>query len=444
MVLYALGTQHLAHDEVGDGAHAHITPSFIVVVVLARHQLVCLCGDLVVQSRGLFYGQVGLVDHTELQLDNTHRRIVDNADELRLDAFIHKLFRGCLQRPDSLYFDKNLIRNGRCAQDAPGRTVVLHLVDKQFAALRQYAMKLGFCIFLLHEKCIFAKIKLFSMLRINSRNKTLIFDRPALMGILNVTPDSFSDGGRYNQMDKALQHCEQMIADGADFIDIGGYSTRPNNAIATEQEELERVVPILKAIRTAFPEVLISIDTFRKNIAEACMNEGADLINDISGGLFDAEMLPYIGKNHIPYVMMHCVGTPETMHQYTLGGDIHQIVMDFFKQQCTILEAYGEQQIILDPGIGFGKSIEANYQLLGDLERYRYNGLPVLIGISRKSLIFKVLGTTPQAAENGTTILNTIALLHGADILRVHDVKNAREAIELVGTFCNFAPKFNL
>jgi dihydropteroate synthase len=305
-------------------------------------------------------------------------------------------------------------------------------------------MKLGFCIFLLHEKCIFAKIKLFSMLRINSRNKTLIFDRPALMGILNVTPDSFSDGGRYNQMDKALQHCEQLIADGADFIDIGGCSTRPNNAIATEQEELERVIPILKAIRMAFPEVLISIDTFRKNVAEACMNEGADLINDISGGLFDAEMLPYIGKNHVPYVMMHCVGLPETMHQYTLGGDIHQTVMDFFKQQCEVLEAYGEQQIILDPGIGFGKSLEANYQLLSDLECYRYNSLPVLIGISRKSLIFKVLGTTPQAAENGTTVLNTIALLNGADILRVHDVKNAREAIELVGTFCNFAPKFNL
>ena len=282
------------------------------------------------------------------------------------------------------------------------------------------------------------------MLRINSRNKTLIFDRPAVMGILNVTPDSFSDGGRYNQMDKALEHCEQMIHDGADFIDIGGCSTRPNNAIATEQEEMERVIPILKAIRTAFPEVLISIDTFRKNVAEACMNEGADLINDISGGLFDTEMLPYIGKNHIPYVMMHCVGTPETMHQYTLGGDIHQTVMDFFKQQCEVLEAYGEQQIILDPGIGFGKSLEANYQLLGDLERYRYNGLPVLIGISRKSLIFKVLGTTPQATENGTTVLNTIALLNGADILRVHDVKNAREAIELVGTFCNFAPKFNL
>jgi dihydropteroate synthase len=274
------------------------------------------------------------------------------------------------------------------------------------------------------------------MFAIKSRNKTQIFTHPALMGILNVTPDSFSDGGRYNLMDNALQHCEQMIADGADFIDIGGCSTRPNNAIAIEQEELERVIPILKAIRTAFPEVLISIDTFRKNVAEACINEGADLINDISGGLFDAEMLPFIGKNHIPYVMMHCVGTPETMHQYALSGNIHQTVMDFFAQQCKVLESYGEQQIILDPGIGFGKSLEANYQLLSDLEHYRYNGLPILIGISRKSLINKVLGTTPQTAENGTTVLNTIALLNGADILRVHDVRNAKEAMRLVGTFC--------
>lgn len=277
------------------------------------------------------------------------------------------------------------------------------------------------------------------MLQLNLGNNALIFDRPAVMGILNVTPDSFSDGGRYNQMDMALQHCEQMLAEGADFIDIGGCSTRPNNAIATEQEETERVVPILKAIRTAFSDAMISIDTFRKNVAEACMAEGADIINDISGGLFDTEMLPYIGQNHIPYVMMHCVGSPETMHQYALQGDIHQTVLDFFRQQCEVLEAYGEQQIILDPGIGFGKSIEANYQLLSDLYKYRYNNLPILIGISRKSLINKVLHTTPDTAENGTTVLNTIALLNGADILRVHDVKNAREAIELVGTFCNFA-----
>ena len=273
------------------------------------------------------------------------------------------------------------------------------------------------------------------MFAIKSRNQTQIFDHPALMGILNVTPDSFSDGGRYNQIDNALRHCETLISDGADIIDIGGCSTRPNNAIATEQEEMERVIPILKAIREAFPKVLVSIDTFRKNVAEACINEGADLINDISGGLFDMEMLPYIGENHIPYVMMHCVGTPETMHQYALGGDIHQTVMDFFAQQCKTLETYGEQQIILDPGIGFGKSLEANYQLLSDLNSYRYNNLPILIGISRKSLIFKVLGITPQTAENGTTVLNTIALLNGADILRVHDVKNAKEAMRLVHTF---------
>lgn len=279
------------------------------------------------------------------------------------------------------------------------------------------------------------------MMQLFSKGKSFIFDRPAVMGILNVTPDSFSDGGRYNLMDNALRHCEQLLSDGADFIDIGGCSTRPNNAIATESEEMGRVVPILKAIWKQFPDALISIDTFRKTIAEACVNEGADLINDISGGLFDTEMLPYIGANHIPYVMMHCVGTPETMHQYALGGDIHQTVYDFFEQQCKALEAFGDQQIILDPGIGFGKSLESNYRLINDLNRYRYHRLPILIGISRKSLINKVLGTTPQEADNGTTVLNTLALLNGADILRVHDVKKAREAIELVGTFRNFAAK---
>ncbi len=279
------------------------------------------------------------------------------------------------------------------------------------------------------------------MFQLRTQNKSIVFDHPALMGILNVTPDSFSDGGRYNEMGNALLHCEQMLADGADFIDIGGCSTRPNNAIATESEEMERVIPVLKAIRKQFPAALVSIDTFRKNVAKACIDEGADVINDISGGLFDDAMLPYIGRNHIPYVMMHCVGTPETMHQYALDGDIHQTVYDFFARQCAILEAYGPQQVILDPGIGFGKSLDANYQLLSHLEHYRYQGLPILIGISRKSLINKVLGTTPNTAENGTTVLNTLALLNGADILRVHDVKKAREAIELVGTFCNFAAK---
>lgn len=250
--------------------------------------------------------------------------------------------------------------------------------------------------------------------------------RPAIMGILNVTPDSFSDGGKYNTIDTALQHGEELLEQGADIIDIGGCSTRPNNAIATEKEEMERVIPVLRTLRLHFPEATLSIDTFRKPVAEACILEGANIINDISGGLFDPDMLPYIGKNHIPYVLMHCVGTPETMHQYQLGGDIHQTVLDFFKQQCAILEAYGDQQIILDPGIGFGKSLEANYALLRDLERYRYHEYPILIGISRKSMIRKLLG--PEAdLENCTTILNTIAMLNGADFLRVHNVKNVME-----------------
>ena len=260
-------------------------------------------------------------------------------------------------------------------------------------------------------------------------------NHPAIMGILNVTPDSFSDGGRYNSVDAALRHCEEMLQEGADIIDIGGCSTRPNNAIATEQEEMARVIPVLKAIRLHFPYAEISIDTFRKNVAKACIDEGADLINDISGGLFDTDMLPYIGENHIPYVLMHCVGTPETMHQYNLGGDIHQTVLEFFQKQCAVLEAYGEQQIILDPGIGFGKSLEANYALLNELERYRHHEYMILIGISRKSMIRKLLG--PDAdLENCTTALNTIAMLNGADILRVHNVKNAVELKKLL-----FLPK---
>ena len=247
---------------------------------------------------------------------------------------------------------------------------------------------------------------------------------PKIMGILNVTPDSFSDGGKYNTVASALRHCEEMLLQGADIIDIGGCSTRPNNDIASEQEEMSRVIPVLKAIRMHFPDATLSIDTFRKYIAKACVDEGADIINDISGGLFDSDMLPYIGEHHIPYIMMHCVGTPETMHQYALDGDIHQTVLDFFKKQCETLEAYGDQQIILDPGIGFGKSLEANYALLSHLERYRHHEYPILIGISRKSMIWKLLG--PDAdLENGTTILNTLAMINGADYLRVHNVKNA-------------------
>lgn len=254
-----------------------------------------------------------------------------------------------------------------------------------------------------------------------------------MMGILNVTPDSFSDGGKFNSTGKALAHCERMLQEGASIIDIGGCSTRPGLDIVTEEEEEERVLPILRAIRKEFPDSILSVDTFRKGIAERCVGEGVDIVNDISGGLFDEEMLPFIGEHRIPYVMMHCVGESHTMHQQQVGGDIHQVVADFFRNQLGKLEGYGEQQIILDPGIGFGKTMEANYALLRQLNRYRVNDLPILIGISRKSLIYRYLNITPQEAENGTTVLNTVALLGGADVLRVHDVRRAIEAIRLTG-----------
>lgn len=270
------------------------------------------------------------------------------------------------------------------------------------------------------------------MMEIEIRKEKHIFTHAAIMGILNATPDSFSDGGLHNDIGAALSHTESMLSDGADIIDIGGCSTRPNNAMASEEEETCRVLPVLRSVRQRFPEAIISIDTFRKSVAQKCIDEGADIINDISGGLFDEAMLPYIGQNHIPYVMMHCCGTPETMHMHQLDGDICQTVAAFFRRQLEKINENGHAQVIIDPGIGFSKSLEANYALLNNIDRYRIGKLPILIGISRKSLINKVIGTTPKTADNGTTVLNTIALLGGADIIRCHDIKNAVEARLLV------------
>ena len=271
------------------------------------------------------------------------------------------------------------------------------------------------------------------MLRIASRGQIFSWDRPVVMGIMNVTPDSFFDGGKYQGLTSVLEHCHKMVNEGADILDLGAFSTRPGSERISDKEEIERIIPALKAIRKEFPNIPISIDTFRQSVAAQCIAEGADIINDISGGLFDEAMIPYIGKNHIPYILMHITGTLEGMHhEEIISEDVHEKVRQFLENQVNKLLAYGEQQIILDPGIGFNKTIECNFALLRDLDKYRVNGLPILIGISRKSLIYKTLGFTPQEALNGTTVLNTIALMNGADILRVHDVKEAVEAVKLV------------
>ena len=281
------------------------------------------------------------------------------------------------------------------------------------------------------------------MLRIASRGQIFSWDRPVVMGIMNVTPDSFFDGGKYQGLTSVLEHCHKMVNEGADILDLGAFSTRPGSERISDKEEIERIIPALKAIRKEFPNIPISIDTFRQSVAAQCIAEGADIINDISGGLFDEAMIPYIGKNHIPYILMHITGTLEGMHhEEIISEDVHEKVHQFLENQVNKLLKYGKQQIILDPGIGFNKTIECNFALLRDLDKYRVNSLPILIGISRKSLIYKTLGFTPQEALNGTTVLNTIALMNGADILRVHDVKEAVEAVKLTHSVYNFGMPF--
>ena len=258
------------------------------------------------------------------------------------------------------------------------------------------------------------------------------WDRPLVMGILNLTPDSFYDGGSHNNTDDVLRHCEKMLTEGADIIDIGAFSSRRGMEIISAEEENRRLLPYLTEIKKRFPETIISIDTFRKEVAKNALENGADIINDISGGIFDEEMLPYIGENHIPYIMMHCGGSIESLHTNHIKENPCEIVKSFFERQIEFLSQYGKQQVILDPGIGFNKSMKSNFELLNNINEYRVNNLPVLIGISRKSMIYKTLKITSQEALNGTTVLNTIALIKGADILRVHDVKEAVEAVKLV------------
>ena len=256
-------------------------------------------------------------------------------------------------------------------------------------------------------------------------------ERPLVMGILNLTPDSFYDGGSHHNIDDVLKHCEKMLTEGADIIDIGAFSSRPGSEIISMEDENIRLLPYLIEIKKRFPDAIISIDTFRKDVAKNAIDNGADIINDISGGLFDKDMLSYIGENHVPYIMMHCGGSIESLHTNHIKENACEIVKSFFEKQIEFLDNYGEQQIILDPGIGFNKSMKSNFELLNNINEYRVNNLPVLIGISRKSMIYKTLKTTPQEALNGTTVLNTIALMKGADILRVHDVKEAKEAVKI-------------
>lgn len=266
----------------------------------------------------------------------------------------------------------------------------------------------------------------------NNKGISLNLDEPAIMGILNVTPDSFFDGGQNIENEAIIEKVNSMQLNGAKIIDIGGYSTRPNAKEVSEEEELKRAIPIIELISNQFPDLIISIDTFRSNVAKKAVDAGANLINDISGGSFDKNMFKTLAEINIPYILMHIKGTPKTMQINPTYTNVVEEVKEYFATKIAELNQLGVTNIILDLGFGFGKTVEHNYQLLNAIEEFNSFNLPILTGISRKSMINKVIGTTPQEALNGTTVLNTIALFKGTKILRVHDVKEANECLKLV------------
>lgn len=267
---------------------------------------------------------------------------------------------------------------------------------------------------------------------INCNGRLLDLSRPVVMGILNVTPDSFFDGGHYSWDGAALKQAEKMLAEGATILDVGGASSRPGAKEITEKEELERVIPVIEVIKRHFPEVIISVDTWRAGVAKAAVEAGASIVNDISGGQFDDDMFETVAALGTPYVLMHMQGTPETMQQDPHYANVVTEVLDFFTKKTEKLRTLGVKDIVLDPGFGFGKTVEHNFQLLQNLHVFaNVTGLPVLAGISRKSMICKVLKVNPEHALNGTTALHMVALQQGVNILRAHDVREALEVIKL-------------
>ncbi|WP_400072516.1 dihydropteroate synthase [Zobellia russellii] len=266
---------------------------------------------------------------------------------------------------------------------------------------------------------------------LNCKGRLIQLSTPKVMGILNCTPDSFYDGGKYRNNDSILKQTEKMLNDGATFIDVGGYSSRPGAEHVTEEEEIKRMLPLTELLLKHFPDIILSIDTFRSKVAAACLDAGAAMINDISAGKLDDQMLPTVAKHRVPYIIMHMKGTPQTMQQQTTYNDLLVDIISYFSERINAAKALGIVDIVIDPGFGFAKTLEQNYEVLQKLGLFKNLEHPLLIGLSRKSMIYKVLKTDAKNALNGTTALNMAAIMNGANILRVHDVKEAYECVKL-------------
>jgi dihydropteroate synthase len=271
------------------------------------------------------------------------------------------------------------------------------------------------------------------MFTLNCKGKLISTEIPLIMGIINATPDSFYEGDLEKGMDGILALAEKMIKDGATILDIGGQSTRPNSERISVEEELARVIPVIEMIHAQFPETIISIDTYQSKVAIAAVKAGASMVNDISGGQMDTEMIPTVASmRNVPYICMHIKGTPETMQAQAVYEDVTKDVLEYFIAKIDECKKAGIKDVIVDPGFGFAKNAEHNFTLLKNLSILKMLDKPILVGISRKSTVYKTLGITSAEALNGTTVLNTLALNNGASILRVHDVKEAREVVMLM------------
>lgn len=270
------------------------------------------------------------------------------------------------------------------------------------------------------------------MFTLNCNGRLLVADKPLVMGIINATPDSFYAGSRQHTIDGILKQAEIMLQQGADILDIGGQSSRPGSIVVGEEEELKRVIDGIAALHDRFPGAFISVDTYYSKVAREAVAAGAGIINDISAGTMDADMFSMAASLKVPYVLMHMQGTPQTMQQSPQYDNVTREVLDFLIAKTELLKKAGVNDVIIDPGFGFGKTIAHNFELLCNLSVFKIISHPLLLGISRKSTISKTLGITAEEALNGTTVLNTIGLMNGADIIRVHDVKEAKEAIQLV------------
>lgn len=269
------------------------------------------------------------------------------------------------------------------------------------------------------------------MFTLNCKGRLLLIKEPIIMGIINTTPDSFYSGSRFNEIDAVLQKADQMIADGATIIDVGGQSTRPNSQRISAEEERDRVIPVVKAIHERFPQTIISIDSFYAQVVKDAIETGSSMVNDVSAGTIDADLIPAVASLHVPYVLMHMQGNLQTMQQNPHYENIVPEVFDFLNKKIKELHEAGIHDIIVDPGFGFGKSIDHNFELLSGLDFFQHLSKPLLAGLSRKATIYKTLGVTPEEALNGSTVLHTISLMKGASILRVHDIKEARQTIQL-------------